>query len=180
LNSFLNGNNYVVLLVGKGFRQNGGSEKQLQRVHLIAQMRNKREGKKGLYGAEMSRVAGGIKSTASKSVAFLKSVFLPIIVTLNPLVKKKFPFSKTRNIQRWPGGAGHGKVVLTGLGTLNPMAVLNMEWLKEDKSAAGHGTDIILRAVQQAINDEGSEMLAHTQREMQRRFDSHPDLRRVN
>lgn len=87
-----------------------GKKHHLRLKHLIAQMRAKKEGKKGLYGDEMIQAAGRLSNFAQASVGFVKSVFLPIFVGLNPHIKFKMPHSKTKDISRWPGSAGFGRV----------------------------------------------------------------------
>lgn len=84
-------------------------KKQLRRVNLILQAARARHGAKGLYGDRMRILSGAFMGRAERSVGFLKSIFIPVIVTLNPLCRFKFPFAKTRNIARWPGSAGYGR-----------------------------------------------------------------------
>lgn len=161
---------------GAIYKQKGAAGKQLQRVHLIAQHRAKLAGKKGLYGPTMSAAASKLRGTALKSVGFLKSVFLPIITTLNPLCKFKFPFRKTKNISRWPGSAGHGSVSQE-LRDMNPAVLMNLSWnLSHDIS--GNGQTIIRNAIQLALNLEGREMAEHARRTLQKRYDEHPALKR--
>src|SRR5436190_10925031 len=75
------------------FVKRGRKADQLQRVHLIIQSRRAKEGKKGLWGPVMRRAAGRFAAKAQVSVGFVKSVFIPIIRSLNPIVQYKFPLS---------------------------------------------------------------------------------------
>jgi hypothetical protein len=86
-----------------------GRKHHLRLKHLIVQARRKKKGLKGLSGPALSAAAGELSRVAQVSVGYLKSVFLPIFVGLNPHVKFKMPFSKTKNIPRWKNSAGSGK-----------------------------------------------------------------------
>lgn len=90
------------------FMRRRGRGRQLIRANLIVQARRAKEGKKGLYGKGMAAETGKFRRKASTSVGFLKSPLLPIIRTLNGICRFKFPFSKTKNIARWPNSAGWG------------------------------------------------------------------------
>lgn len=87
-----------------------GKDRQLRRVHKMINAAMKRRGKPGLYGKRMRAYASAVVGNRTKGVGFLKGVFVPVFVTLNQLVQFKFPFSKTRNIARWPGSAAFGIV----------------------------------------------------------------------
>jgi hypothetical protein len=50
-----------------------GRARQLRRVHLIAQARNAKAGKPGLYGEDMAKAAASLRRKAVGSVGYLKS-----------------------------------------------------------------------------------------------------------
>ena len=50
-----------------------GRARQLRRVHLIAQARNAKAGKPGLYGEDMAKAAASLRRKAIGSVGYLKS-----------------------------------------------------------------------------------------------------------
>jgi hypothetical protein len=50
-----------------------GRARQLRRVHLIAQARNSKAGKPGLYGEDMAKAAASLRRKAIGSVGYLKS-----------------------------------------------------------------------------------------------------------
>lgn len=60
-----------------------GKKRILRRVHLIAQSLNKKAGNKGLYGADMRKAAGKLRSRAVGSVGYLKSVIAKAIKQIN-------------------------------------------------------------------------------------------------
>ncbi len=60
-----------------------GSARILRRVHLIAQARNAKIGKTGLYGADMKKAAAKISRAAVGSVGFLKSALIDPIRKFN-------------------------------------------------------------------------------------------------
>ena len=130
---------------GKFIKQ-GRKSAQLQRVNLIVQARQARSGKRGLYGAEMKKIAGAFSRRAQISVGYLKVVFLPVIRTLNSFVKYKMPFSETGGTNRisiWPGSKGYGFAKIATNGSLN--ALLNLRWnLKGPR--AGYARGLIERA----------------------------------
>jgi len=143
----------------------GKKENQLQRMHLIVQARRAKRGLPGLYGRAMKRASGAFLQRAQVSVGFVKSILLPIITTLNPLVRFKFPFAKTRNISRWPGSAGFGRVQVAKAGEVSraPFQIgANLKVPGEGKVRS-----LLAGALQQALYDEGREMIRHVREKMQ-------------
>jgi hypothetical protein len=156
------------------FRKVGEKRSQFSRVHLIVQARRKKEGKSGLYGASMRAVAGKFAQRAQISVGFVKSVFLPVILGLQSLVRFKFPFSKTKNIARWPGSAGYGRVRPAAVGQ-TPTATFTIGMALQRAGAEPKVQGMLNAALQTAFDGEAREMRAHTERKMQetaRRFSS--------
>lgn len=143
------------------FKKSGQSRDQLMRKHLIAQLRAKQRGEKGLYGNEMRKASARVSRVAQNSVGFLKSLFLPIIATLNPICKFKFPAHKTSNISRWPGSSGFGKVKIANGNSLESVLTVGAN-LKRP----GNAVSIVTSALQRAVNDEAKEIEAHIRRKM--------------
>lgn len=154
------------------FVKSGVKNNQLQRVHLIVQARRAKAGKKGLWGPAMRVASGNLARKAQDSVGFVKSVFIPIIRTLNPLVQYKFPFSKTAHISRWPGSAGSGFATPAHMLTWNPTARIEVEF-KVKRNDAGVQA-ILENAVQLGFDHEAVELMAHVQKKMQE------DANRIN
>jgi hypothetical protein len=148
------------------FGKKGKRENQLQRRHLIVQARRRKAGLKGLYGQAMRDAAAKLSRTSQVSVGFLKSIFLPIITTLNGIARFKFPFWKTSNISRWPGSAGHGQVSIAVPGT-NPIALLRATANTTGWNDAG-ARKILQDAMQGAIDAEAAEMVRHVAEKMQK------------
>lgn len=136
----------------------GGRDRQLKRVNLIVQARRAKSGKKGLYGEAMSAASGYFQQNAQKAVGFLKSPFLPIIRTLNPMCRFKFPFAKTKNISRWPGSSGFGwaKVVNSDK---SPMVILDANVTVDANE--GRVQSIYNAAATRAVADENADMENH-------------------
>lgn len=60
-----------------------GRARELRRVHLIAQARNAKAGKAGLYGSEMAQAAASLRRRAIGSVGYLKSGLIGAIKKFN-------------------------------------------------------------------------------------------------
>lgn len=143
----------------------GARNKQLQRVHLIINAWRRFAGKKGLYGAEMMKASGAFKARAQISAGFLKSVWLPILKRLNPIVRYKFPFAKTSRISIWPGSAGYGRISIAKNDVPAPEAIFQIAIAlagragkpsQESKVQAMEAT-----ALQAALNEEAAELNRH-------------------
>ena len=109
------------------YHKTGARNKQLQRVHLLANYYRAKYGRPGLYGKNMLRYAGAMKQRRQVGVGSVKSVFLPMIRALNPLVKFKFPFAKTSKISRWPGSRGYG-IAKPAQESWSPKAILQLRY----------------------------------------------------
>lgn len=150
-----------------GFRKKEPKRNTLRRVHLIIQARRRRRGLKGLYGAKMRTAAAGLSRHAQVSVGFLKSIFLPIIRGLNPLVRFKFPFAKTSNISRWPNSAGHG-IATPAIPGPNCTVTLRMGVrMKLGDNAKAIG--IVESNLQRAVHAEAAELNRHVRDKMAQR-----------
>lgn len=66
-----------------------GRARQLRRVHLIAQARNSKAGKPGLYGEDMAKAAASLRRKAIGSVGYLKSGLIGAIKKFNATEKFK-------------------------------------------------------------------------------------------
>jgi hypothetical protein len=77
-----------------------GRKRILQRVHLIAQAKNKKAGKKGLYGQEMKDAVAYIRRRSINSVGYLKSALIPLIRAFNATSKYKGHFAQFGRRQR--------------------------------------------------------------------------------
>jgi hypothetical protein len=106
-----------------------------------------------------------MRRRATVSVGYLKSVFLPIIRRMNPLVQFPFPFIKTKNISRWPGSAGHGIAKPAQVGW-NPIASFRAEGKVTSKEQAKVDS-MYQQAMQLAFTAEAAELRAHVARKMQ-------------
>lgn len=61
-----------------------GRSRQLRVVHLIAQAKNAKDGKPGLYGEDMRKAAADLRRRAVGSVGYLKSCVVKAIKKLSP------------------------------------------------------------------------------------------------
>lgn len=146
----------------------GGRAKQLIRANLLANYWRGRAGKPGLYGAAMRKYTGKLTGARTRGVGFIKSVFLPIIRGLNPLVKYKFPFNKTAKIARWPGSKGFG-IATPARPSWNPVATFE---IRNDirNSQAGKVQNLYFRVVQAAIDFKAAKLQRQFERELQAEF----------
>jgi hypothetical protein len=139
------------------FIKKGARNKQLQRVHLIVQMRRRKAGLRGLYGKEMMRGAGKFKQRSSVSVGYSKSMYMPIADALNDLVRFKIPsrrlFSK---IARWDGSAGRGQVTLPTPSD-RPQLILQIASAQHNTQSDSKLLTIETKALQLAVDLEGRE-----------------------
>lgn len=150
------------------FRKMGARKNQLMRKHLIIQARRAKQGLKGLYGNSMRKASGELSRAAQISQGYLKSVFIPIIVGLYPVVKFRPPASLTNSVSRWPGSSGHGKATPAKEGD-KPVALL------ETVTKVISGQEPKARLIQviaftQALRDETSEMKSHLAERLARHF----------
>ena len=131
-------------------------DRTLMLKHLIVQARRAARGLPGLYGESMMKHAGRFTARAQQSVGFLKSLFLPIIRTLNatPDVKGgkmiRYPEYKYGHISVWLGSDGSGKVDIAGKGTDVISVIMELKARIRD-TEAGKVQDIVMRALRRAI-----------------------------
>jgi hypothetical protein len=156
------------------FVQRGTRANALQRRHLILQARQRRAGKRGLYGDEMRRFAAAFSGRAARSVGYLKVMLLPVIRALNPVVKYKMPYSETGGsgkISIWPGSKGYGRAKLA-FGA-NPLAILYLAW-NFIGPQAGRAAGLVMAGWRQAADFKLGKLRRMIERELQ------PELDKVN
>lgn len=138
--------------------------KELRRVHLILNARRGREGKPGLYGKAMLRASGAFVQRAQVSVGYLKSVWLPVMRGLWPLVKFRGLWRGAHRVARWANSAGSGVAQPAKPGS-SVTAVLSVtakvKGTQDAKVAA-----VMTRAVNEAVTAETAEMARHAAKVM--------------
>jgi hypothetical protein len=77
-----------------------GRQRILRRVHLIAQAKNKKAGKKGLYGITMRDAVAELRRKSINSVGYLKSALVPLIRKFNGHFKQFGTSQVRRNVSR--------------------------------------------------------------------------------
>lgn len=148
------------------FIKRGARNNQLQRVHLIVQAKRAKAGLPGLYGKKMLHASGKFVSFATKGVGFVKSLFLPAIIGLNPFAQKKVPHSKTHKIARWPGGAGYGRAAAAREGDKPTVTFVIGAALRKVGHQEGKVKAIVERALQFGLNAEAAEIRRHVEDKM--------------
>lgn len=136
--------------------------REFQRRHAIINALLGRRGRKGLYGRAMRAYAGKMMGSAIRGVGVLKSVWLPVIRDLWGFVKFR-GFAKTTGIgvQRWPGGAGDGKVSIGAPGErVRTVMRLSFRAFKRGRLTS-EAHDVVQNALQRALDDEAREMEKH-------------------
>lgn len=166
---------------GKRFLKSGKMKNQLQRRHLIIQARNRRAGKRGLYGKTMKKAAGAFAQRAQVSVGYLKVILLPVIRSLNQVMRMAQAqgirayvkrFSETAGaISIWPGSKGYGKV-MPAAGS-NPLAILNLQWSFHGPRE-GYARSLVMAGWRQAADFKLGKLRRRIEREL------HPELNKVN
>lgn len=151
------------------FVKAGKKSSQLQRKHLIANYWRGKAGKPGLYGQAMKAYSGKMSGKRQRGVGALMAPFLPIIRALNPRVKFKYPFAKTRGakVAIWPGSAGSGAT--PAVKGDNPFALLSV------RSGAREGQEgkvgkMLTTVIQAALDWKGDKMLRQAERDLQAEF----------
>lgn len=148
---------------GRKIVRRGSKKNQLRRVHLIAQAIMAKKGRKGLYGKAMAAYTGKMTGTNQKSVGFLKSVFLPLITTLNPVCRFKFPYRKTRDISRWPGSSGFGRIQINNHRSL-PFVLMGVG--AKARHEVGESMAILQKAANEAVSAEADEVESHMENKL--------------
>lgn len=148
------------------FVRAGSKKNQLRRVHLILQARRAKEGKPGLHGAEMRQRAGRFAARSQVGVGFMKSMFLPVLNSLNAVVTRfRFSMAKASGIARWPNSAGWGFGTPARAGE-RTSAVLRVGANMQSSSGEGETRSKVAAAVQEGINAEGRELARHVESKM--------------
>ena len=171
-----------------------GRSRQLRVVHLIAQAKNAKAGKPGLYGEDMREAAAKLRRRASGSVGYLKSCVTKAIKKLSPSFTQ---FGGTRRARKGSAGVRvvAGNQALINLANQYGLPQENVSMhrgssayaynAKAGFSPSSHvrmnigladnqiGTvdSIYAKAMQQAYNDEARELEAHISASLQVAFD---------
>ncbi len=171
-----------------------GRSRQLRFVHLIAQAKNAKAGKPGLYGEDMREAAAKLRRRASGSVGYLKSCVTKAIKKLSPSFTQ---FGGTRRARKGSAGVRvvAGNQALINLANQYGLPQENVSMhrgssayaynAKAGFSPSSHvrmnigladnqiGTvdSIYAKAMQQAYNDEARELEAHIAASLQAAFD---------
>jgi hypothetical protein len=151
------------------FIQKAGRNKQLQRAHLILQARRRKAGLPGLYGKQMLEQSGKFKQRSTVSVGYAKSLYIPAVRALNPVVRYKVPYDLTRKIARWPGSAGYGQITLPQPSDL-PQVVLQIGSQQVSAQNDARLMEIEKQALQLSADEEGREAIRWAAEQMQERM----------
>jgi hypothetical protein len=167
-----------------------GRSRELRVVHLIAQAKNKKAGKEGLYGEKMREAAASLRRRAAGSVGYLKSCVVKGIKKLSPSFTQ---FGGTRRARK--GSAGVRSIAANqallnlanqyGLPTENvsvhrgssaysynakagisPHSHVRMNIGLADNQI-GKVNSIYAKAMQQAYDDEAKELEIHIRAKME-------------
>jgi len=166
----------------------------LRVVHLIAQAKNAKAGKPGLYGQDMRDAAGKLRRRAAGSVGYLKSCVTKAIKKLSPSFQQ---FGGTRRAKKGSAGVKSvaGNAALINLANqyglpqenvamhkgssayaynaksgFNPSSHVRMNIGLADNQV-GTVEAIYSKAMQQAYNDEARELENHIAAALQAAFD---------
>ena len=171
-----------------------GRSRQLRVVHLIAQAKNKKEGKEGLYGPTMIKAAASLRRRAAGSVGYLKSAVVKAIRKLSPSFQQ---FGGTRRARKGSAGVRivAGNQALINLAnqyglpqenvsvhrgssayaywarpSLNPYSHVRMNIGLADNQISNVEA-IYSKAMQKAYDDEAREMSLHIQSKLEEAAD---------
>ena len=171
-----------------------GKSRQLRVVHLIAQAKNAKAGKPGLYGQDMRDAAGKLRRRAAGSVGYLKSAVTKAIKKLSPSFQQ---FGGTRRAKKGSAGVKSvaGNQALISLANqyglpqenvsmhrgssaysynakagFNPSSSVRLNIGLSDNQV-GTVEAIYSKAMQQAYNDEARELENHIAAALQAAFD---------
>jgi hypothetical protein len=171
-----------------------GRSRELRLVHLIAQAKNAKAGKAGLYGQDMRDAAGKLRRRAAGSVGYLKSAVTKAIKKLSPSFQQ---FGGTRRAKK---GSAQVRVVAGNQALIN---LANQYGLPQENVSMHRGSSayaynakagfspsshvrlnigladnqigkveaIYSKAMQQAYNDEAKELEGHITAAFQAAFD---------
>ena len=167
-----------------------GRSRELRLVHLIAQAKNAKAGKPGLYGQDMRDAAGKLRRRAAGSVGYLKSAVTKAIKKLSPSFQQ---FGGTRRAKK---GSAQVRVVAGNQALIN---LANQYGLPQENVSMHRGSSayaynakagfspsshvrlnigladnqigkveaIYAKAMQQAYNDEAKELEIHIRAKME-------------
>jgi hypothetical protein len=171
-----------------------GKSRQLRVVHLIAQAKNAKAGKPGLYGQDMRDAAGKLRRRAAGSVGYLKSCVTKAIKKLSPSFQQ---FGGTRRAKKGSAGVksvagnqalinlanqyglpqenvamhrGSSAYAFNAKAGFNPSSHVRMNIGLADNQV-GTVEGIYSKAMQQAYNDEARELENHIAAALQAAFD---------
>jgi len=171
-----------------------GRSRELRLVHLIAQAKNAKAGKPGLYGQDMRDAAGKLRRRAAGSVGYLKSAVTKAIKKLSPSFQQ---FGGTRRAKK---GSAEVRIVAGNQALIN---LANQYGLPQENVSMHRGSSayaynakagfspsshvrlnigladnqigkveaIYAKAMQQAYNDEAKELESHITAAFQAAFD---------
>lgn len=171
-----------------------GRSRQLRVVHLIAQAKNAKAGKPGLYGEDMREAAAKLRRRAAGSVGYLKSAVTKAIKKLSPSFQQ---FGGTRRAKK---GSAQVRIVAGNQALIN---LANQYGLPQENVSMHRGSSayaynakagfspsshvrlnigladnqigkveaIYAKAMQQAYNDEAKELENHINAAFQAAFD---------
>jgi hypothetical protein len=171
-----------------------GRSRELRLVHLIAQAKNAKAGKPGLYGQDMRDAAGKLRRRAAGSVGYLKSAVTKAIKKLSPSFQQ---FGGTRRAKK---GSAQVRIVAGNQALIN---LANQYGLPQENVSMHRGSSayaynakagfspsshvrlnigladnqigkveaIYAKAMQQAYNDEAKELEDHITAAFQAAFD---------
>ena len=161
-----------------------GRSRQLRVVHLIAQAKNAKAGKPGLYGQDMIDAAASLRRRAAGSVGYLKSCVVKAIKKLSPSFTQ---FGGTRRARKGSAGVRiiAGNQALINLANQYGLRQENVSMHRGSSAFAYNAKDgfspsshvrmnigladnqigkvdqIYSKAMQQAYDDEARELSAH-------------------
>jgi len=171
-----------------------GRSRELRLVHLIAQAKNAKAGKPGLYGQDMRDAAGKLRRRAAGSVGYLKSAVTKAIKKLSPSFQQ---FGGTRRAKK---GSAEVRIVAGNQALIN---LANQYGLPQENVSMHRGSSayaynakagfspsshvrlnigladnqignveaIYAKAMQQAYNDEAREIEMHIAAKLAEAFD---------
>lgn len=171
-----------------------GRSRELRLVHLIAQSKNAKAGKAGLYGQDMRDAAGKLRRRAAGSVGYLKSAVTKAIKKLSPSFQQ---FGGTRRAKK---GSAQVRIVAGNQALIN---LANQYGLPQENVSMHRGSSayaynakagfsphshvrmnlgladnqignveaIYAKAMQQAYNDEAREIEMHIAAKLAEAFD---------
>lgn len=123
---------------------------------LIINSRRKKSGKPGLYGKQMASAIKRMVGGRTRSAGFERSGYIPGIKRLASTLKKPFIIGQIKGIS--VRGQPKGKAIPAPAKSLRPSAIL------ENKVKAI--TKVGGQAMQDALNEEGREIVRHVEEQM--------------